>query len=239
MKYFAIENSLNNKIQGKIPQIKEHIFNCHVDNPNFIDNLSFSKIELTPILANVVLYSDALKTDLIESNGSGFSFGSMIISEKLKKIFDNSNVYGVQYFKTEIIQRNETFSNYFQTHIYDFPFQYIDFKKTNFILKDRDINRNVVLSNINFKNFGEFSTFTNDIIYPKMIEFKEISFNSEMNLDYFFLRFSNAIKGIVSENLKNHIESQKCTGIEFRPIELSYDQWHGTGKEREKIYGKV
>jgi hypothetical protein len=238
MKYFAIENSLNEKIMGKIPQMKDCITHCHVDDPNLIDNLYFKKIEGVPILYNAVLHANAKKTDLIETGGIGFSFGTIVISDKLKKIFDRFNVYGVQYFNTYIVQSNKENTKYFQTHFYDFPFQNIDFTKTSFLLKDRDIHRNVVSKEITFSNTEELLDFTDEIKYPSIVEFKEITFNSEMNLDYFFLRFFNANKGIVSENLKNEIERNNITGIEFRPIEISYNEWYGTGNEREKIYGK-
>ncbi len=239
MKYFAIENSLNDRIQGKIPQVKEHIFNCHVDDTNFIDNFNFNRIESIPILANVVLDPNALQTDLIESGGMGFSFGSIVVSEKLKKILDCYNIYGLQYFNTYIIQNNKKIDHYFQTHFYDFPFQYIDFKETIFLLSDRDIHRNVIIKEIKFNNTKEFLNFTSKMNYPKMIEFKKISFISEMDLDYFFLRFSNANKGIISEKLKNEIENQYSTGIEFRPIDLSYNEWTAPGGERERVYGKA
>ena len=37
---------------------------------------------------------------------------------------------------------------------------------------------------------------------------------------------------------KKEIEDAGCTGIEFQPIELSYNEWLMPGGEREKIYGK-
>lgn len=239
MKYFAVENSLNEKIMGKIPQMKDCVTNCHVDDPNFIDNLYFKRIEGVPILYNAVLYANAKKTDLLETGGIGFSFGTIVISDKLKKIFDRFNVYGLQYFKTYIIQSNKENNQYFQTHFYDFPFQYIDFSNTSFLLKDRDIHRHIVSKEITFSDAKELLNFTEEIKYPKMLEFKTISFTMDMDLDYFFLRFFNANKGIVSENLKNEIERNNITGIEFRPIHISYTEWYGTGKEREKIYGKI
>lgn len=239
MKYFAIQHSLNEKIMGKIPQMKEMITHCHVDDPNFIDNLYFRKIEGVPILFNAVLYANAKLTDLLDVGGTGFSFGSIIISDKLKKILDHFNVYGIQYFQTYIIQKNQKLESYWQNHIYDFPFQYIDFKKTTFILKDRDSNRNVFEKEIIFHNLLEFLDFVNKISYPKMISFNSIFFTPEMNLDYFSLRFSNAHQGIVSEKLKDEIEAAGCTGIEFQPSELSYNEWVAPGGEREKIYGKI
>ncbi|MGY0408907.1 MAG: hypothetical protein ACWIPJ_11255 [Polaribacter sp.] len=88
MKYFILQSSLNQKIVGKIPQTKEVIHNCHVENePKFIDQFHFKKIETTPILSNAVLYAKAKQTDLIEIGSIGFSNGSMVIHNKFKKNF--------------------------------------------------------------------------------------------------------------------------------------------------------
>ena len=43
----------------------------------------------------------------------------------------------------------------------------------------------------------------------------------------------------VSEKLKQEIEDAGCTGIEFQPVELSYNEWTAPGGEREKVYGKI
>ena len=43
----------------------------------------------------------------------------------------------------------------------------------------------------------------------------------------------------VSEKLKIELEKNEITGIEFKPIEISFNEWYVSGGEREKIYGKV
>jgi hypothetical protein len=59
-----------------------------------------------------------------------------------------------------------------------------------------------------------------------------------MNLDFFVLRYTEgALRGIVSERLKNELEKNEISGIEFRPIEIDYQEWL-QGGYREKIYGK-
>jgi hypothetical protein len=239
MKYYSIENCLNEKLMGKIPQIKEFIYHCDVDaNPKSIDKFIFEKIEIEPILSNVVLYSNAKQTDFINTYGHvGFGFGNLI-SNKFKQLLEKFNCYGFQYFKTYIVQNNKNFENYWQTNIFDFPFHFIDFEKSNFILKDRDINRNVIIETINFNNIDEFNLFVSKVKYPKMISFKNIVFNEKMNLDFFVLRYTEGgHKGIVSKRLKIELEKNEISGIEFRPIEIDYQEWL-QGGEREKVYGK-
>jgi hypothetical protein len=239
MKYFAIESSLNEEIMGKIPQIKEFIHHCDVEEEsNFIDKFVFEKIEIQPILSNVVLYDNTKQNDLIDAYGHvGFDFG-YLISDKIKTILDKFNCYGFQYFKTYIIHKNKKNDNYWQIKKYDFPYQYIDFEKTNFLFKDRDINRNVISNVMSFKNFDEFKLFVEQVRYPKWIFFKDVFFTKEMNLDFFSLRYTDGgHKGIVSKKLKIELEKNEITGIEFRPIEIDFQEWL-QGGQREKIYGK-
>lgn len=242
MKYFAIEYSLNEKIMGKIEQVKEYRHNCHVwDNPNFIDRFPFQKIENIPILSNLHLYSSSKLTDVIMAGGIGFSFGSMVISDELKSVFDNFNSYGVQFFPTYLLHKNKKIDNYWQSHIYDIPYDFIDFNNTDILLKDRDENRNLTKKYLDkMKSKEDFLKFSESMKYPKMIYLTNINFLKEMNYDYFFLRYfeNNGSLGIVSERLKEEIENKGCTGIEFRPIELSLQEWL-QGGEREKNYGKA
>ena len=240
MKYYSIENSLNEKVMGKIPQIKEFIHHCNVDSdPNSIDKFVFEKIKIQPILSNIVLYANAKQTDFINTYGHvGFGFGNLF-SDKFKLILEEFNHYGFQFFKTYIIQNNQKIENYWQSNIFDFPFDCVDYKNTTYLLKNRDINRNVITEIINFNNVDEFKSFVNEVRYPKMISFKDIYFNETMNLDFFTLRYTEGgNKGIVSNRLKEELEKNEITGIEFRPIELPLQEWYHSG-EREKIYGKV
>lgn len=224
MKYFSIHSSCDDKIMGRLPQIKEVVHNCHIlDNPNFIDRFPFKRIDSKPILSNAVLYGKSQKTDLIKTSSIGFSYGSLLISDKLKKIFEQFNCFGIQFFPTYVIQKEKKFNNYWQTHVYDIPYDYIDFTKTHLLLKDRDEKRKPIenyLKKVSDKE--EFLNIAETMKYPKMLFLKNVVFVSAMYLDYFFLRnFEGANLGIVSEKLKDEIKKQKVTGIEFRPLDVS------------------
>lgn len=239
MKYFAIEHSNNETLMGKIPQIEDYIRNCDVNNETkFIDSFVFEKIEIQPVLSNVVLYSNAKQTDFIDTYGNIGFLSSYLISDKLKDILDRFNCYGFQYFKTYIIQKNQKNHDYWQTNNYAFPYQYIDYEKTRFLFKDRDFNKNVISKVMNFKNADEFKSFASHIRYPKWIFFKDIFFTKEMDLDFFSLRYSESYKGIVSERLKTELEKNEISGIEFRPIEIPFQEWLKRDGLRDQIYGR-
>lgn len=58
MNYYTLHNTLDKNSLGRIPQVKEVIHNCHVEeNSNFIDKFPFKKIKTKPILSNVHLYN--------------------------------------------------------------------------------------------------------------------------------------------------------------------------------------
>lgn len=242
MKYYSIFKSLDEKVMGKIPQIKEVLYNCNVsENPNFIGKFPFEKIGIEPILANAVLHAKSKHTDLLKTGGIGFSFGSIVISDRFKILLKQFNLFGVQFFPTCILQKGKRIDNYWQTHIYEIPYDYINFKNTDLLVKDRDENRNPIQYYIDrVANKDDFLMFTQSIKYPKMLFLKNVSFIEKMDLDYFLLRnFEGANHGIVSEKLKNEIEKQAITGVEFKPIELDINDWFGSNGIREKTYGRV
>lgn len=240
MKYFAIEPSMNRKIVGKIPQTKETIHHCDVWNePKLISNLFYTKIEEIPILSNAVLHPKAIVTDLIEPISTfGFS-SSMLISNNLKNIFERFNLFGVQFFSTYVIQNNTKIEGYWQSHISEQAFKLLNFKKLNFTIKTNKNDGTVTFEEINFiKTLEDFLKYKEEYKFPTQLYFRNLDLIND-KFDFFFLpHYINGTgKGIISEILKNEIEKQEITGIEFRPIELSLQDWYHSG-EREKIYGK-
>lgn len=241
MKYFIIEHSMNKKNVGKIPQTKEIIHNCHVwDEPRFIDRMFYQKIEGFPILSNAVLFPKSKLTDLIDSGaGMGFSIGSMLINDKIKNIFEKFNLFGLQFFQTFIIHNNIKIEGYWQTHISEQAFSLLDFKKIKFVYKKR-IDEKVVYEDIDFINsLQDFLKCKDASEWPVELYFLDLILK-EKEFDYFFLpHFINGTgRGIISGRLKNELEKNEITGIEFRPIEFSINEWLQEGK-REKIYGKI
>jgi hypothetical protein len=71
----------------------------------------------------------------------------------------------------------------------------------------------------------------------EIVSIENICLNADVKKDFFFIK--TAGQYIVSEKLKQEIEDAGCTGIEFQPIELSFNEWTILGGEREKIYGKT
>lgn len=219
MNYYTLHNTLDENSLGRIPQVKEVIHNCHVEeNSNFIDKFPFKKIKTKPILSNVHLYNESKQTDLIQVSSIGFSYGSMLISQRLKNLFEKFSCFGIEFFSTSLIHK-KIVDNYWQTHIYDTALDCIDFGKTDYLLKDRDENRKVIRKFLGQMSKIDFIKFREAIRYPKMLFFNNMTFIDEMNYDYFFIRnLENIGYGVVSESLKDEIEKNQFTGLMFKQI---------------------
>jgi hypothetical protein len=92
---------------------------------------------------------------------------------------------------------------------------------------------------LNISNVLEFDKKIETLEYPNSIFIKNLYFTDEMNYDFLKLRFfeNGGSYNFVSQRLKEEIEKQDCTGVEFRPIELSLQEWYHNG-ERDSVYGK-
>ena len=90
-----------------------------------------------------------------------------------------------------------------------------------------------------FSSLESFLKCKDEKILPTELYFLNLILKKD-EFDYFFIpHYINGNGyGIVSENLKNELENQGVTGVEFRPIEMSSQDWRHSG-EREKTYGKT
>lgn len=228
MNYYAIELSLDDKIMGTYFQAKDYKHNCHVyDDPDFIGQFTFKKVDVDPILSNPILDPSAKLTDIIRVSSVGFPPGSMVISDKLKLIIEASKHYGVQFFPTYLVKDKEKITGYWQSHIFDFPYSLIDYSKSSFFLKN-SLTRQVHYDReIKILSYLDFNILISELEFPFTIYIEKFNFIKDTDLDFFDLRFfrNSGNCGIVSEQLKEKIEQSGCVGIEFRPIELSVQEW--------------
>ena len=235
MQFYEIRHSLNEKIVGSYPQAEEAKHNCNVwDEPLFIKNFYFEKIEITPIVSNAILKNNSKLTDLISIPVMGFS-NKLLISGKLKKIIEKYKESGIQYFQSGVYHKNRFFEDYWVMNIFEFNNEYIDFEKTEFSLRIRKKGGGTELKKININSTDELSE---KIAFHKkkqeIVKAERVFIRTKINDNFFVLK--NSIKYIVSENLKKEIEESGCTGIEFTPVEMTLNEW--LFSEREKIYGK-
>ena len=242
MKYFRIRYSLDAKVRGcQNDTIKDYKYYCNINDPKFIGMIHFQKVDFNPIPVSPVLFSKANKTDLIQEGGQ--LSGKIVISTKLKSILQK-NDYGVQYFQNSIIHKEIEDNTYWAVNPYQTLDENIDFMNSSILYEkkkqDFNVSYQVERVSMTIKSFTEYKSKLQEVLYNDEIMYieKATLLESSIKVDFFTLK--NMIGGnfYVSEKLKEEIEDAGCTGIEFQPIELSYNEWTALGGEREKVYGK-
>lgn len=234
--YYILNHSLNLKTVGKFPQ-SENITNVDYENPQHLENIFFKKIDFEPIVPIPILLKKSKITDLI-SNVNATCSGQLIISEKLKNIILKYRTEGLQFFKTHLIQNNQKIENYYSLNMWEDNMEYVDFLKSNVKVSTKKIGGGTEIKDLKVNDLEEFYEIVNHHkIKMEIVFIENINLSSIVN-DHFFM-LKNPVKFIVSEKMKKEIEDAVCTGIEFQPTELSYNEWTAPGGEREKIYGKI
>lgn len=200
MKYYSIEPSLNIKILGNYPQVKNIKFNCHVwDEPRFIEHVHFSKINFEPITANAVLYDKSNITDLINITGMGFTL-KPLVSEKLKTILEKNRKTGLQFFRSPVFRNNNNNNNinkdYFVLNMYEIDMDSINFKKSEVYLTENTCN---LIEKLQIKSYREFIDKKNEIAkkgYPFGIYITKFNFSANLREDFFLIQDVKADQNI-------------------------------------------
>lgn len=248
MSYYRIHFTLNPKLRGSNEYIKDYELlipdkKIFWEEPKFIGNIFNEKIEFEPYLLNIVLNSKSKLHDLI-LDGGPISL-KYIFSSRLKDIIEEIRITGIQFFQINVIHNLNKYNNYWILNMYQFNQEYIDLSNSIIIHEkksdDFDTSYNVEEVNVKFNNLIEFNNYRQKVIKnEESIQIKKIGILKDVKEDFFALNFvEGGIGYYVSEKLKMTIEDAGCTGIEFQPIELSYNEWTAPKGEREKNYGKI
>lgn len=241
MKFYSIRNSLNNLVVGNYNQVVNAHHNCDVwKDSKFIDKIDFVKISFEPVTSNAILEKKAKLTDLINASCIGFGL-RLLISDKLKKILDKRLIDNCQFFNAPVIFKNEMIDNYWISHPYMFSMELIDFSKCIISVREKKLGGGTDKKLLIINSLSEFTKILN--FYKEkeeIVSINNIKLYDNTDDHFFIIRYvEGGIAYIVSEELKKEIENTGCTGIEFQPVELTYDEWTAPAGERERTYGKV
>jgi hypothetical protein len=247
MKYYKLNFTLSTRVRGNSDYIKDYKLKIPTnklfwEEPNFIGSVRNEKIDFEPYLLDVELFSNSKINDLIMDGGPISS--KLTVSGRLKSILENYRKTGMQFFNINILKKGEVLSDYWILNMYEFNQEFIDFSKCKIIYRKKDDDFEVTFSaknlEIKVNNIKEFNDYI-EKAKEKMetITIEKLSLTDNLSEDFFILKYVfGGIGYYVSERLKQELEDAGCTGIEFQPIELSYNEWTAPGGEREKIYGK-
>ena len=225
MEFFIIENSLDPKVLGNYPQVRDIKHSCHIwDEPKFIEHWRFKNIPYDPITSNGILYSKSKLTDLINITGVGFTL-KPLLSGKLKSIIEAYKTTSINFYRSSVIQNGIEIEDYWILYANQESPECIDFEKSTVLTRNKQPKGGTFLQEVQVANLEDFES--QRLVYKNLFV-QNIFIKENTSLDFFALQnVEGGIKYLVSEKLKVEIEKHKCTGILFRPEGISLNAWLG------------
>lgn len=220
MKYFIMEESLNEKIiGGNFPQVYKFIKGYDEDAPNALFSLYKYRNafpDYVPNLDGVMLAGYAKLTDFISN---GFSNRLRIMSPRAKAVLGQYNLCSHQFYPLGLYKRKIK-HDYFLFHIVSDYSDFVDYERTSF--QEYDLISGYKSESFFVHSKAEFWEKREAIKTEKDISWgiwgDRIVMNKDFNheLDFFVISILDA-NTYVSERLKNAIETAGLTGWEFTP----------------------
>jgi hypothetical protein len=222
MYYFRIRHSIDTKIIGrKYPQVERVLISTQWDNPHFIQSYVNKKAPDDVLLPTPILHKSSKLTDLLSASTVGLSL-NLLISDKLKKIIEEYLLFGIQFFSVLVNYKEKEFV-YWILHPYDFYFEKLDLNNSTIGYYDdltfKNIEQKLVLNNsIDLKKEVEKYDvkMASNGYNVKFLGIERIVFEESKKMDFFSIRcVSGGIGFFISEELRNRIEKENCSGIVF------------------------
>lgn len=219
MKYFIMEESLNEKIIGSdFPQVYKFIKGYDEDAPDALFSLYKYKDtfpDYIPNLDGVMLAGYAKLTDFVSN---GFSPFLLIMNEKAKDILGQFHLCPHKFYSLGLYRRKIK-NDYFLFHYHSNYSDFVDYQKTSF----REHHSFRFQSDPFFVSSKEEFWEKRKAIKTEKgiscgIRGDRIVMNKDFDheLDFFVISILDA-NTYVSERLKNAIETAGLTGWEFTP----------------------
>ena len=209
MKYYILSESTDTNIIGYYPQTDvsedSEFFSVFIDFQTRIEEIP----EHIPKYI-IILNKKAYPTDFIERVSVPYG---LVVNNKIKSLITLYSLPNHKFYDTEVIYKKSKL-NYYWFHFYDDIFQYIDMKKSKFILKWRDIIEEFCFTSKDFfkskkrKTFEDFET--------KLIIKEVYLLNSFPKYDIFHFEGRN----IISEKLLNAFQENNITGYEVSEYDI-------------------
>ena len=205
MRYFTIDESIDLDMIGEYPQVSP-TENCVLGSPFSNERLSFGEIPL-----ELEFNKRAKKTDLLSSYNSHWG---ILINKKIKRIIVNFNIPTSKFYSFILLENRIIIKDYYLFRFYDDIFQYIDMKKSKFILKWRDVIQEFYFTSKDFFKSKERKTFED---FETELIIKEVYLlNSFPQYDIFHFEGRN----IISEKLLNAFIENDITGYEVSAYDV-------------------
>jgi len=233
-------------LHAPLDLIKKYVEKCHVKDPRFIgQHDNHSMMEFEQIISDIILNEGQRIPDYFSAGG--MLSPRKIVSTGLKSLLEkNSEKECIEFFPITLFKRKEKIEGYWITNFVSFSDESLDFERSTFHV-DTDIpikNRygvNVETTRTSeirkFKSYSEFLHLKESGWARGVTIYPERSFVKDSETSSILLFDKVPILGIlVSEQLKNELEENGFSGIEFRPLEIPDEEWGGPNGLRKQFY---
>ena len=224
MNYYYLRISL--KDAGSAPmQIKGMSDGYDFGAANSLRKLTFfTKPAFIPNLQYFVLAHKAKVTDFIHN--SFISADGFLINQKAKNIMVNFNLPQHIYFIAGVMYHKKMLGDYYWLHLLEEDTHLVDLAESSFYLQNKGLYDDWYENEVepaDFKSMEEFALKRKEVAGSRQyIRSYKLSVKANsLNRDVYIFTFMHN-QYIISENLKNALESEKITGIEILPLDFEF-----------------
>jgi hypothetical protein len=173
------------------------------------------KIALPVAIPEPILRPKAKLTDLLSCGYFGLR---LVISKKLKDIFQKYNDYDSQYSPVKVIFSGKRL-DYWLISPFQLQMNNINYAKSEIWICGMG---NKKINTINAVSYEEFKIIKAKTALPERISIEKVVLSEKINSDFFLLDYvKSGIGYYISEMVKNEITEAGCTGIRFDEINVS------------------
>ena len=210
--------------------------------------LGYMNYDGVPSIGNspkqIIKAKSSLKDFYLPSSDLG---GRKILSSRTKELLEKNRKGNVRYIPCPLFQGNETLKDYWITDLIQFDDHEVDFDRSIFELcegwieKEKNgipIEFGERFREIKFQNLSEKLEFEKkNLNHLSKVRAVKLFIKQNCSLPFLNLREFGVYDIIVSEQLKTEFQKQKMDkGIEFKPLELSDEEWYGPNGLRKQFY---
>lgn len=214
MNYFKLNYSINSEIIGKTyPQSQNFNSVLDIHSPLFVWNNEVPLPE-NVYIPNLFLDQKAKFTDLISSSSIRYP----LVSKKLYDCITSFNHNLIKFYQTKLILKSSE-EEIFMISGKTKGFELLDLSRTEIDL----LERFKFAERLTFAKVEDLYGTAKSVQYPNTITIRRYKFSNIASQDIFYIENINPSGGayFVSNNLKEKIINEGCTGIEFEPIEVA------------------
>lgn len=209
-KYYKLRPAVDTPETGNDYPAVESIDNYDFNSPNSVYKLDSSVFpDFTPDI-RYKLAKRAKLCDIMEK--SNISACGLLISERVKTIFESANLIPHKYYLATIENKDVIFQYYWTHFVWENAIKYLDFKNSKFKIKRASKD----LGEIEISDYEDLLIKQSELGYIKMIHNYE-STMYQTDLDLFIHPLNKTI--YISEKLMNTLLNEKITGADITPAD--------------------